>query len=760
MKKLILIWLPLVLLSVALYGCGQPDPEPSPEPTPPEPPIITSVTVVGEDGKVIAKRGLSVDTPQPVDTGSDPVPPPSSRETLILESDVIVRASLLSVSTSTVSMAWGNATRWRGLLVFRFQVHEYLKGSGGNEVTAVVADNPNGPPYDTEAEAQAAVPTLLAAHDTYWHDRQAVLFLKERSFEVGPDSRPLMALPAGHLWLGTLRSPNRGGYWEAADFDTYSVKSTIHKAWWPGAASSVSGDGARAAPTDPLFLVEDPRAPQAGSSGAGGSDPRSASDSSGQTVGLNTLKSRIAALEAEANAGGTDDYRTCVEHFYKLKQHTSLLQSWGTFPVVDETTIASGLPAGTQVYIDDERSNVARSSTDYGRVWLDGPDKDYMRIEPHTFHDRSEYATEPDPRGYYYFYRRILTERPLPARTYRVYPNRLGPGAVDCNMYPDDRRSIHQVHVTVTAPDRTVHEAFFDPVDIGSAVGADSSNGVLKPNAFSLNNTTTTISSLKWEDGAVTMTLNPTASLANYAIDFIDVTGTTTLSLSSDNASTTPLTWTVPDKPWADGDLLMLRIHRPVSADATLSGLALSGVDITFSTATTTYTASVPATTTQTTVTPTTSHDSATYVVKLGGVVDDDGTIPLAAGDNVITIDVTAEDAVTTQTYTVTVTRATPSEPVSLTLIPRVNGLTFFDIDIQWNYSGSCENYYVAIITDADYQISFLGFHPPETSSHYVQGGWLYDSVPDFWVVVECRTSGDSQEVGRASLRAAHPDNN
>ena len=145
--------------------------------------------------------------------------------------------------------------------------------------------------------------------------------------------------------------------------------------------------------------------------------------------------------------------------------------------------------------------------------------------------------------------------------------------------------------------------------------------------------------------------------------------------------------------------------------------------------------------------------------MKLGGVVDDDGTIPLAVGANVVSVEVTAEDAVTAQTYTVTVTRATPSEPVSLTLIPRVDFLTFFDIDIQWNYSGSCENYFVAITTATNYQISFLGFHPPETSSHYVQGGWLYDNVPDFWVVVECRASGDSQEVGRASLRAAHPDN-
>ena len=41
-----------------------------------------------------------------------------------------------------------------------------------------------------------------------------------------------------------------------------------------------------------------------------------------------------------------------------------------------------------------------------------------------------------------------------------------------------------EVLVTVTAPAGTVHEAFFDPVVIGSGVGADASNGVLEPKAF------------------------------------------------------------------------------------------------------------------------------------------------------------------------------------------------------------------------------------------------------------------------------------
>ena len=58
-------------------------------------------------------------------------------------------------------------------------------------------------------------------------------------------------------------------------------------------------------------------------------------------------------------------------------------------------------------------------------------------------------------------------------------------------------------------------------------------------------------------------------------------------------------------------------------------------------------------------MTPTVNHDGATYAIKLGGVTDADGVIPLAVGSNVITIEVTAEDGNTAKTYTVTVTDAT-----------------------------------------------------------------------------------------------------
>ena len=94
------------------------------------------------------------------------------------------------------------------------------------------------------------------------------------------------------------------------------------------------------------------------------------------------------------------------------------------------------------------------------------------------------------------------------------------------------------------------------------------------------------------------------------------------------------------------------------STDATLSALVLSNIDFgTFDPETLEYTAQVYHGITQTHVTATRNHPKATWVVKLGGVTDNDGTIALSAGSNVITVEVTAEDGQTMRTYSVTVTR-------------------------------------------------------------------------------------------------------
>ena len=119
----------------------------------------------------------------------------------------------------------------------------------------------------------------------------------------------------------------------------------------------------------------------------------------------------------------------------------------------------------------------------------------------------------------------------------------------------------------------------------------------------------------------------------------------------------------------------------PPSIDASLRGLALSNVDFgTFDSSTFSYTANVANSVSQTTVSPTLSDSEASYVIKLGGVTDTDGTVSLSVGSNVITVEVTAEDTTTTRTYTVTVTRAAPpSTDASLRrlTLSRVNIGTF-----------------------------------------------------------------------------------
>ena len=154
----------------------------------------------------------------------------------------------------------------------------------------------------------------------------------------------------------------------------------------------------------------------------------------------------------------------------------------------------------------------------------------------------------------------------------------------------------------------------------------------------------------------VTPTVNQSG--ASYVIKLNGVTdadGTVSLAAGS-NVVTVEVTA-------EDGDItktytVTVTRSAQASTDATLSGLTLSGVNFgTFASDTTSYTADVANSVTETTVTPAANHSGATYVIKLDGVEDADGVISLAAGSNVITIQVTAEDDTTTRTYTVTVTR-------------------------------------------------------------------------------------------------------
>ena len=622
-------WIPvLVGIAVMLAACTQ-DAIESPE-AQTEPPDLPTVATAPTPSSSMTREQILAG----LIGGPLPYRGLMSMEEVVLISSVIARVSLLGTQAKVVQDP-DYPDIWRTLLEFKFQVHEYLKGSGGNRVSAFVYLD-----FWAEEYALAASSTVATWHDIRYDGREAIVFL-------WPDVEGFLPeLQANQYYFGR-------GYMFGHHGDGYSVASNSKKLWLPEASAS-TGSGARGgsqggSSTEKQFMLDVPGTSGGASGGKGARAP-----SSGTTIGLSALKTRIADIEAEANVGGTDEYRECVKFQHEVSRvYSHQIKTRGE-PVSELAySIESGLPAGAVIY---EETNTAPSVGVFrpARYWFEGPDKDVVQTV-----GLSNFYTKTNRPDRSFYTRQYLTTRPLPEGVYRFFPN----GVATDPLCPMENLHINQTRVDLTvtsAAPRMLHEAFFDPVAIGTAVGADGTNGVLDPASFTLNGSTTTISSLKYDAGTVTLTLSPAdADLGAYALDFIDTTGTTTLSLAFADATST--SWSVASAPWAAGDQLMLRVFEPVSADATLSGLTLSGVDLAFDSGTTTYAASVTATTTQTTVTPTTNHPSATYVVKLAGVVDHDGTIDLATGDNVITVEVTAEDTTTTKTYTVTVTRAMPS---------------------------------------------------------------------------------------------------
>ncbi len=116
----------------------------------------------------------------------------------------------------------------------------------------------------------------------------------------------------------------------------------------------------------------------------------------------------------------------------------------------------------------------------------------------------------------------------------------------------------------------------------------------------------------------------------------------------------------------------------PASNVATLGNLVLSQGTLTpgFASGTTSYTASVGDAVTSLSVTPAATDANATITVNGMPVTSGNasGAINLVTGNNAITVVVTAQDGVTTQTYTITVNRAAP--PASIALSPAAGGLT------------------------------------------------------------------------------------
>ena len=533
------------LLILVMVSCASASP--TEDPRPETPGAETPEQVMPTPEAVVA-------TPAPTVSLEDPAPTEEPKEEVsyspliwvnntapsvnlqIFDADVIVVASLVSATAGVQQV--GDV--YRPGQILRFRSSEYLKGTGPTEFVVEVPI--------VEFEANTSAKALEIARDYFarrnasYDQRPGILFLRG----------PLTAATIDQGQSDTSRSRSDSSSTTAFNFASdeflatssweYSI-DTIERVWMP-------------AKIEPPSSTSRTRTPQ-------NSDPEYITD--GQTsaptvIRLSELKTKISAL-ATRLAGRADipGFNECVRYELDRERY---YRDWDVYTVFH--TIPSGAGPDSQVLRDEP---IRHGDSVYQIFHLSGKDASYFQA---VIVDDDD-----DPARYSFKY---TPSRPLPAGLYEVSYTYQGPEYIPCGFIPDP---VRRREVTVTAPAGTLHEAFFDPVTVGTAVKADSSNGVLKPTSFTVGSTATDLTSLEWASNQVVLTLGTHVSLSGQALEFIGLDGSVILSLFADeataNSTAGTYTWTMSSQPWEDGDKLMLRI-RPVGTEIFLTNLPSSMV--------------------------------------------------------------------------------------------------------------------------------------------------------------------------------------
>ena len=410
----------------------------------------------------------------------------------------------------------------------RFRVIEYLKGTG--------------PVYIT-------VHASTSNHNTAWDDREAVLFLSLPEGQAASGAAGGVA--AGEFVFTEGNAFTHPIYEDRSKRPTGYTIDSRDPAWLPAeSAGGASGAAGAGAPTsDPAFITDSAAV-------TGGSPP---------TIALSALRSKITWVEG---GEGIEGYDQCIRMMLDYKRYD---RDWEAYygtpwtPYQSKAQVASGAGEGASIYVSGPHHEPG-----YHRFWLTGQDVTHFKAQ--IIDDDEVPSNGYSPTA--------MTARPLPSGVYRFYSHFQRYEYMPCNFTPENHRL--EWVVTAVAPESVLHEAFFDPVAIGGAVGADAANGVLKPASFSLTGGGSTASLVKidWETNRATMELSSSLSLAGHHADFIALDGTVSLRLDFDDATVTAdgtkrtLAWNVCAQPWESGDLLMLRIS---SSGEDLTGVTNDG---------------------------------------------------------------------------------------------------------------------------------------------------------------------------------------
>ena len=437
----------------------------------------------------------------------------TSLEEMIVRSDLIAVARLKSVDRGVEHQKRIDQVVYAKTLEFTFQVEEYLKGDGENQVVGIVFEG--GLVFKTAAGANFGIDPERIDH---WDGRRAVLFLRDDAND------PDISWKAGRYWLGFTTDGTEEGY---------SISSITYRPWYPAASD---------ADDEKRFLLKSDLNP----------------DSSPPTITLQELRAKVASIGQEV-AGQTEAYRDCIELKYerdrKAKYWKEKRGRSDHYSRVDEVTLESGMPPGTKVFTD----RLAPNNAEWSRTRNPLPEglEDRFLLAGDSEHFSGEWPGE------------IYTNRPIPQGEYQIYYAPFGAHRGMCtDTISEEEQTRNWVVLTVEAPDGTLHEALFDPIssdDKGSIVG-----GVVSPLALTdANGANGALLALTWEAeaggvGTVKLLHTPNASLTGHTLEFIDLDGSVQLSLavSDAQADDTSLVWKVAEQPWQSGDQLMLRVKR------------------------------------------------------------------------------------------------------------------------------------------------------------------------------------------------------
>ena len=214
--------------------------------------------------------------------------PPPSIERRVFDSDAIVRARQPFVSGElrvVPSADAGVAPTCRPVVIFQFPIIEYLKGSGGNELTvewqfAGVWPKEGRHTYLTREDAQSAL-EWLSNRDVTLETRDAVIFLQS--------AQPPQASASASRATAAAYNFTR----------IYSNEYTLNQSSRPWLPLADAGSNAAAqSEVEPVYLL--------------GSYPTAETDSP-LTISLAELRESIEAVSTLLKAGeGIEGYEDCV----------------------------------------------------------------------------------------------------------------------------------------------------------------------------------------------------------------------------------------------------------------------------------------------------------------------------------------------------------------------------------------------------------------------------------------------------------------